>query len=98
SDFAADDVEASMAGFWPAFDFLVERGMDRISQVGIPVTALLGRKRTLELLDEARRRTDIPVDADFEETIAALRHLGARCIAVAAKWDDALMGRVGAYL
>lgn len=97
-DFDARDVEASFAGFWPAFDYLVSRRVDRITQVGIPVSALLGRARTLALIEEARRRSDVPVAADFEETIDALRALGARRVAVAAKWSDDLMERVGAYL
>lgn len=96
--FTPECAEAARPGFWSAFDFLAGRGVERISQIGIPWSALLGRKTVLELLAEARRRTDIAVAADFEESIHALRQLGVRNVAVAAKWDDALMQRVGDYL
>jgi maleate cis-trans isomerase len=85
-------------GFWPGFEFLVKRGADRIVQGGIPVSALAGRKLTNEVLAQARERTTVPVTADFEEVIEALMLLGARKVALAAKWDDLLMGKVAEYL
>jgi len=97
-EFSVESVDRSLTGFWAAFDFLVQRRVDRISQIGIPMTACLGRARSLELMGAAQRKTDIPVAADFEESIVALRQLGIRKLAVGAKWDDELMQRVGAYL
>lgn len=96
--FTPAGVDAVLAAFDPAVDFLIGRGVDRISQGGIPISAFAGRKRILALLDAIRGRTAIPVSADFEESIEALRHLGLKRIAVAAKWDPALMQAVAAYL
>ena len=58
--FSAEGVEAALASFWPAFDFLVARKVDRIVQGGIPVSAIAGRKRILGFLEEAARRSSIP--------------------------------------
>ena len=96
--FSDAGVEAALESFWPAFDFLAARGVDRIVQGGIPVSAIAGRSRILGFLEEAARRSPITVAADFEESIEALRHLGCRNLALAGKWDDLLMGRMAAYL
>jgi len=97
--FTEAGVEAALASYWPAFDFLVSRKVDRIVQGGIPLSAFAGRERILGILDEAARRAPaIPATVDFEEVIDGFKGLGCRRIAMAGKWDDALMGRVAAYL
>jgi maleate cis-trans isomerase len=96
--FSPEGVEAALTSFWPAFDFLVGRKVDRIVQGGIPVSAIAGRKRILGFLDEAGRRSSIPAAADFEECIEGFKTLGCRRIAMAAKWDDKLMRMVAQYL
>lgn len=97
--FTEQGVEAALASFWPAFDFLAARKVDRIVQAGIPVSAIAGRERILAFLDEAARRAPgLPASADFEEAIEGFELLGCKRIAMAGKWDDALMGRVAAYL
>lgn len=96
--FSTDGVDKALASFWPAFDFLAARKVDRIVQGGIPVSAIAGRKRILGFLEEAARRSAIATAADFEESIQGFRFLGCRRIAIAAKWDDKLMGLVGDYL
>lgn len=97
--FTGAGVEAALESFWPAFDFLVSRKVDRIVQAGIPVSAFAGRTRILGFLEEAARRAPtIPAAADIEEAIEGFKLLGCRRIAMAGKWDDDLMGRVAAYL
>src|SRR5262249_55086268 len=71
---------------------------ERISQGGIPVSAYAGRPRVLALLEDAAKRSPIPATADFEESIEAVRHLGIKRLAVAAKWSPELMGRIREYL
>jgi len=97
--FTESGVEAALASYWPAFDFLVARKVDRIVQGGIPLSAFAGRERVLGLLEEARRRApSIPSTVDFEEVIEGFKLLGCRKLALAGKWEDALMARVAAYL
>ena len=97
--FTAPAIEEAIAQFWPAFDFLAARKVDRIVQAGIPVSSFAGRKRILGFLDEAARRAPgIPTSADIEECIEGFGLLGCRRIAFAGRWDEALMGRVADYL
>lgn len=96
--FSAGGVDKALQDFWQAFDFLVDRKVDRISQGGIPLSAYAGRPRILAMLEEAGRRSSIPATADFEELIEAIRHLGIKRPAVAAKWSPELMGRLVEYL
>jgi maleate cis-trans isomerase len=97
--FTEAGIEAALASFWPAFEFLVARKVDRIVQGGIPVSAFAGRERILGFLEEAARRApSIPATVDFEEVIDGFKLLGCRKIAMAGKWDDGLMSRVAAYL
>jgi arylmalonate decarboxylase len=96
--FSADGVDTALEAFWPAFDFLVDRQVERISQGGIPVSAYAGRPRILAMLDEMAKRSSIPATADFEESIEALKHMGVKRPAVAAKWSAELLGRIVEYL
>ena len=96
--FSSSGVDAALEAFWPAFDFLVDREVERISQGGIPVSAYAGRPRILAMLEEAAKRTSIPATADFEESIEAMHHLGIKKPAVAAKWSAELLERIVEYL
>lgn len=96
--FSISGTDQALEKFWPAIEFLGARGVGRITQGGIPVSAYVGRGRMLAMIEEAERRTSIPCSADFEESIDALRLLGVRKVVVAAKWDAELMARVAAYL
>ncbi len=96
--FTKQGVDQALTAFWDAVNFLIARKVERISLGGIPLSAYAGRPRVLELLEEARKLTDIPVTTDFEEAILALRHLGVRRVVTAAKWDEPMMDAVVAYL
>lgn len=96
--FSHGGVDKALEGFWSGFDFLVARKVERISQGGIPVSAYAGRQRILAMLEEAAKRSSIPASADFEESIEAIRHLGIKRLAVAAKWSPELMQRIREYL
>jgi maleate cis-trans isomerase len=96
--FSVSGVDKALETFWTAFEFLVDRKVERISQGGIPLSAYAGRPRILAMLEEAAKRSTIPTTADFEESIEAIRHLGIKRPAVAAKWSPELMGRIVEYL
>jgi maleate cis-trans isomerase len=96
--FTKNGVDLALGAFWGAVDFLIGRNVERISLGGIPLSAYAGRPQILELLAEARERTNIPVTTDFEESIDALHHLGVRRVVAAAKWDEPMMAAVVAYL
>lgn len=96
--FSGAAVDEALGSFWTALEALDEAGVRRIALGGIPVAAMPGRKRILALLEEANRRTATPVTAVFEDVIDALNAIGARRIAVAAKWAPDLMKKVADYL
>ena len=96
--FSHGGVDKALEGFWSGFDFLVDRKVERISQGGIPVSAYAGRPRILAMLEEAAKRASIPATADFEKSIEAVRQLGIKRLAVAAKWSPELMQRIREYL
>lgn len=98
-DFSAAAADDAVAPFRECADFLSGRGVVRICQAGIPMSANWGRAKTRALMQEtAERHPGVVVEADFEDAIAALGALGARRIAVGAKWDKRLIGRVADYL
>jgi arylmalonate decarboxylase len=97
-NFSHGGVDKALEAFWSGFDFLVDRKVERISQGGIPVSSYAGRPRILAMLNEAAKRSSIPTTADFEESIEAIRHLGIKRLAVAAKWSAELMERIRQYL
>jgi len=96
--FSHAGVDKALEAFWGAFDFLVARKVERISLGGIPLSAYAGRPRILAMLEEAAKRASIPTTTDLEESIEAVRHLGIKRLAVAAKWSPELMQRIREYL
>jgi maleate cis-trans isomerase len=91
-------VEQELPSLWERFELLAHKKVDRIALSGVPVAAALGRKKVLEMLAEARARTGVPCDTDLEAHIAALHHLGARRIALATRWPDAVNAALARYL
>jgi maleate cis-trans isomerase len=96
--FSHSGVDKALEAFWSAFDFLVARKVERISLGGIPISAYAGRPRILAMVAEAAQRASIPTTSDFEEAIEAIKYLGIKRLAVAAKWNPELMQRVRDYL
>jgi maleate cis-trans isomerase len=96
--FSHSGVDKALEAFWGAFDFLVARKVERISLGGIPLSAYAGRSRIRAMMAEAAKRSSIPTTSDFEEAIEAVRYLGIKRLAVAAKWSPELMARLREYL
>jgi arylmalonate decarboxylase len=51
----------------------------------------------LEIIEQTAKRTGREADSQSEATIAAIRHLGARRIAIASRWPDELNRALLAY-
>lgn len=96
--FSGAAVDEALGAFWTALEALDAAGVARIALGGIPVAAMPGRRRIQALMDEACKRTTTPVTAVFEDVIDAFHAIGAKRIAVAAKWGPELMQAVGDYL
>jgi maleate cis-trans isomerase len=91
-------VEQELPVFWERVGLLAGKKVDRIALSGVPVASMLGRKRMLEILAEAERRSGIPCDTDLEAHIAALRHFGATRIALATRWHEPTNTALTRYL
>lgn len=99
TDYTTDGVnEAISQRYWPCVNELIQQGAHSITLAGFPIASQLGRPRVLALLEETARKTGAVADAHAEATVAALQHFGAKRIAVASRWSDALNGRVVDYL
>jgi maleate cis-trans isomerase len=99
SDYTTDGVdEAIRERYWKCIDQLVEQNPNSITLSGFPVSAQLGRARVLELLNETTSKTGVPADSAGEATIAAMRHMGMRRVAVASRWSDELNQKLAEYL
>lgn len=97
-EYSLEAVEAELPALWRAFDQLAQKQVDRLALSGVPVAAALGRRRTLEILAEARARSGLPCDTDLEAHIATLRHFGATRIALATRWPEAVNVALTRYL
>ena len=99
SDYTPDGVrEAIGSRYWTCVDDLVKQGAQRVTLAGFPIASQLGRPRLLELQAETETRTGIIADSQAEATIAALKHLGAKKIAIASRWSTQLNDALVAYL
>jgi len=99
SDYTRDGVdEAIRQRYWRCVDELVGQGANRITLAGLPIASQLGRPRVLDLTDETARKTGVAADSHAEATVAALRHVRARRIAIASRWSDQLNEALVAYL
>jgi arylmalonate decarboxylase len=99
SDYTPEGVnEAIGHRYWSCVDELARQGANRITLAGLPIASQLGRPRVLALAEETARRTGRAADSHAEATVAALRHVGARRIAVASRWSNQLNEALVAYL
>jgi len=98
-DYTADGVNEAIAQrYWPCVDDLAARGAQHITLAGFPIASQLGRARLLALIDETAKRTGVVADAQAEAAVAALKHVGARRIAVASRWSKQLNAALTEYL
>jgi maleate cis-trans isomerase len=82
--FSAANVDAAFASYWNSLAFLQTFHVHMIMLGGVPLSAVAGRPRMLELLAESNARAGIPVTTDFEEVIA--------------KWKPEVMQQTADYL
>jgi maleate cis-trans isomerase len=97
-DYTAAAVERELPLFWKHVEELAAAGADRIVLTGVPVSAALGRERVQAMAAEARRRADVTLDTDLEAIAAAALRVGAKRVALATRWHEALNDAVAGYL
>lgn len=98
TQFTASAGAQALEGSWPVLEFLAGREVDRIVIGGLPVATSVPRPDANRLCDQATKRLGVPVTTDAEDTVSALRQLGARRVVLATKWSGDVMAGVTRYL
>ena len=98
TDYTHAAVDSELPMLWQRFDLLAKSRVDRISLSGVPVASVLGRARMREILAEGAARTGLACDTDLEAHIATLEHFGAKRIALATRWPEAVNAALTRYL
>lgn len=99
SDYTKSGVEEAIGErYWRCVDDLVKQGAQSITLAGLPVSSQLGRPRVLALIKETASKTGVIADSHAEATIAAMRHMGMRRIAIASRWSPELNEKLVGYL
>ncbi|HWP57537.1 MAG TPA: hypothetical protein VNL14_06610 [Candidatus Acidoferrales bacterium] len=96
-EFSAKDVERVFSTVDEKIDLLTERGVDIIYQSGVPLPILIGPEALRKLLDRMASRAEVPVTAQVFGVVAAARRLGAKKIAAANKWTEAMNRTLGQF-
>lgn len=98
AEYSLPAVERELPVLMRRLDVLREKRVDRIALSGVPIASVLGRTRTLAMLDQMQQHSGIACDTDLEAHVAALRNMGAERIALATRWPDAVNAALVAYL
>jgi arylmalonate decarboxylase len=97
-DYSAAGVQGATSALRTGVDTLLAEGADSIMLSGVPVSAGLGRRRVVELIDEVPRRTGIPFQATLEAVVGAFAFLGVSRIAMASRFPADTNSAIVAYL
>lgn len=92
------DVRHEISKIDDRVDVLAAAAADFISLSGVPIGAAMGRKATRELVASMESRSGLRCSTDIEAHVKALEHLGARRVAVATRWPDAVVTGLRRYL
>jgi len=98
SDYTVESVDEAMVRYPDCVRDLVNRGAQRVSLNGIPISVQLGRRRVLELLEETNKDFGVPGDTAAEAVVAAMKHLGVGKIAVGSRWANEVNDALIRYL
>ena len=97
-DYTKAAVEKQLPFLDGRIDMLIKRGVGPLVISGVPIAMALGRERMRGLLAELAGRWARPFDTDAEAIIAGLKHLRARRVGLATRWNDAMNNTLAAYL
>jgi arylmalonate decarboxylase len=97
-NYTPEAVEKALGNYWNCVETLAKERAQVIIFGGAPVSAVLGRRRVVELLRQTREKTGIPADAPLEALIAAMKHLGLTKLAVGSRWADKVNDAIVGYL
>ncbi|SRR5579884_2252137 len=86
--------EPAWNGIVPAAEYLASQGVDAIMVIGTSLTFFRGPQAHDWLLQELRRRTELPVSTMSQAIIDGLREVSAKRVAVATAYTDVVNQRL----
>jgi maleate cis-trans isomerase len=92
------NVDQAVANYWEAVDLLAKEQVDVIILGGAPVSANFGRAKVLELIQQTKEKTGIPVTTPLESFLAGMHHLGLKTVTIGSRWGDQLNKLLAQYL
>jgi maleate cis-trans isomerase len=97
-NYTPEGVEKAIGNYWNCVQVLAREKVDVVVFGGAPVSAVLGRRRVVDLLRETKDKTGIQADAPLEALLAAMKHLGLKTLAVGSRWADPVNEAITRYL
>jgi arylmalonate decarboxylase len=97
TDYTPEGDEEGAARYFDRVDEVAAQKVDRIGWQGLPISAQLGRERSLKMIAETAKRTGVPAGSDAEDVIEAFKHMGVKTIAIASRWATPLNKRLVEY-
>ena len=98
AEFTAADVERVFAPLESLLDQLMERGINVVTQNGVPLPLLIGVGAHDRMVAQMSRHTGLPATTTVAAVSRAARHLGIRKLAIANKWSEPMNRTLGEFL
>ncbi|MBI2917768.1 MAG: hypothetical protein HYY01_07205 [Chloroflexi bacterium] len=98
SEFTPEGASRAVTTWWDCVDRLMPHKVNWIELEGVPISALLGRERLLDLIEQTQKKVGVPTSSRLESAIAAMHHLGIKTVAIGSRWKDDLNDAVTRYL
>ncbi len=97
-EYTKEGVEEAIQRYWTCIDDLVKQGANSVELEGLPISAQLGRKRCLDLIEQTERKTGVRADTAGEAVAAGIHHLGVRSITIGSRWATELNDALARYM
>src|SRR4051812_23941405 len=97
-EFSLTEVERIFKPLERLLDQLMERDIDMVLQIGVPLPLLIGLAAHDALIQKIADYTGRPAVSQMQSTIAALKHLGLKKVLLVDKWTDSMNETFEAFL
>jgi maleate cis-trans isomerase len=96
--FTAADVDRVMARIDEKLELLMERNVDIINQVGVPLPLLMGLEAHDGMIRRIEKTTGKPASSQLLNVIASLKHLRVKKVLAINKWRKEMNDNLDAFL
>ncbi len=96
-EFSSADVERVFAPLDQYLDQLMDRGVDIVTQNGVPLPILIGIEAHDRMIEHMARHTGLPATSTVLSVVRAARDLGVHKVAVVNKWTPEMNRSLAAF-